>query len=372
MKAFHWSWEPGVWLSAHGCRTPFGDATATRRALADKTVALKARAIQGSDPEEDQIPLALIHPMDDQRPSGWERTIASLPDKLPAGEWGTSKRPVIVTSSNFGIDQLLAYTRDEDARRLAVALPHTSAERVAELLGWSGPPTLISHACVSSSLGILQAAQWIRSRVVEEVLVFSFDFVSPFVAAGFASLKILNRGFPMPYSDGVIGSIGLGDAVGWVVVSRTPGPFRLIASATQNEMHHMTANEPAGSGFEGVCDALAADAAGRRLWIKGHGTGTLDAGRLEANAFERCFPGAPLVSWKGSLGHTLGTCGLVETAVSMSSVEAGEVPGTVGGRAPVFAGTVALDAFSPNAFQGFLSFSSAFGGAHVLHLIEHD
>ena len=30
-----------------------------------------------------------------------------------------------------------------------------------------------------------------------------------------------------------------------------------------------------------------------------------------------CFPGAPVVSWKGSLGHTLGSCGLVELAVAL-------------------------------------------------------
>jgi 3-oxoacyl-(acyl-carrier-protein) synthase len=113
---------------------------------------------------------------------------------------------------------------------------------------------------------------------------------------------------------------------------------------------------------------------GRRVWIKGHGTGTLEAGRLEAEVLARQFPGAPLVSWKGSLGHTLGSCGLVELAIALAALRGsgGKIPGTVGGASPSFADTVALEPFASAGFDGAILTSNAFGGAHAAMLLTHD
>src|SRR5690606_29815911 len=107
---------------------------------------------------------------------------------------------------------------------------------------------------------------------------------------------------------------------------------------------------------------------------KGHGTGTLEAGRLEAEGFARQFPGAPLVSWKGSLGHTLGSCGLVELAITLAALrdDPAHIPGTVGSAAPVFSETVALAPFDGGAFDGVLLTSNAFGGAHAAALLVHE
>jgi 3-oxoacyl-(acyl-carrier-protein) synthase len=116
---------------------------------------------------------------------------------------------------------------------------------------------------------------------------------------------------------------------------------------------------------------VAAAAAGLRLWVKGHGTGTLEAGRLEAEAVARFFPGAPLVSWKGSLGHTLGSCGLVELVLAIESLRDGRTPGTVGSAAPFFTETVAAEAFANGGYDGAVLASNAFGGAHAACLLHH-
>jgi len=105
---------------------------------------------------------------------------------------------------------------------------------------------------------------------------------------------------------------------------------------------------------------------------EGHGTGTLEAGRLEAEALARQFPGAPLTGWKGSLGHTLGSCGLVELAITLAALRGGRIPGTVGGAAPSFADTVALEPFASAGFDGAILTSNAFGGAHAAMLLTHD
>ena len=114
--------------------------------------------------------------------------------------------------------------------------------------------------------------------------------------------------------------------------------------------------------------------AGRRVWVKGHGTGTLEAGRLEAEVMALQFPGAPLVSWKGSLGHTLGSCGLVELAVALAAWldPLGKIPGTVGSTAPGFTSQVAFEPFAHVDFDGAILTSNAFGGAHAAMLLTRD
>ena len=126
-----------------------------------------------------------------------------------------------------------------------------------------------------------------------------------------------------------------------------------------------------GSGFRELLEPLRRQAGGRRLWVKGHGTGTLDAGRLESGSVREFFGEAPLVSWKGSLGHTLGSCGLVELAIALRSMEAGRIPGTVGTRAPTMTDSVAMEAFSTSDLDGFLLLSNAFGGAHAGCIVSH-
>jgi len=98
----------------------------------------------------------------------------------------------------------------------------------------------------------------------------------------------------------------------------------------------------------------------------------LEAGRLEAEAFARALPSAPLVSWKGSLGHTLGSCGLIELTIAMAALRAGRIPGTVGSGAPCFTDTVALAPFARDGFDAAVLTSNAFGGAHAALLLTHD
>jgi 3-oxoacyl-(acyl-carrier-protein) synthase len=98
----------------------------------------------------------------------------------------------------------------------------------------------------------------------------------------------------------------------------------------------------------------------------------LEAGRLEAEAIARLFPGSPLVSWKGSLGHTLGSCGLVELALAIEAFRSGRAAGTVGSAPPCFSDAVATESFPLAAYEGAVLASNAFGGAHAACLLTHD
>jgi hypothetical protein len=353
------------------CLTPFGDAVATAAALLAGRRALELTPVLGRD-GGDLVPLALTGPMDESLPPRWLRSLRRLAAGIPPAAWGAARTPVVVTSSNFGVGSLYAFTRDRDVRHLAHGTPFASVDLLRNEFGWGEHVHVFSHACVTAHLGLAHAARLLHAGLADRALVFSFDFVSPFVAGGFHSLKILNGALPAPYARRETGSIGLGDGAAFAVLVRETRPFRLAAHALYNEVFHFTGNQPDSAGFATCAASIAAAASGRRVWVKGHGTGTLEAGRLEAEVVARQFPDAPLTGWKGSLGHTLGSCGLVELAVALAALRGGRIPGTVGGAAPSFIDAVALAPFASADFDGAILTSNAFGGAHAAMLLTHD
>ena len=361
-----------VRLAACDCLTPFGAAAATHAALIRGERALKPTPVLGRD-GGDAVPLALLpgRALDETNPPAWLQSLATLLAPVAGPGWGTARRPVCVTSSNFGVGSLHALCRTGDSGHAPHGTPHGSVELVRRTLGWGENVAIFSHACVSAHLRLVHATRLLAAGAADEVLVVSYDFLSPFVAGGFHALKILNTELPAPYQDRAAGSIGLGDGAGYAVLTRDRGDLAIEAHSLHNELYHFTANKPDGSGFAAALAPLAAVAAGRKLWVKGHGTGTLEAGRLEATAVAQAFPGAPLVGWKGSLGHTLGSCGLVELALAAASLRTGTTPGTVGTASPAFTDAVATAPFDNRAFDGAICASNAFGGAHAAFLLSH-
>ncbi|MGC4075202.1 MAG: hypothetical protein QM760_22410 [Nibricoccus sp.] len=342
----------------------------THAALLSGRIALQPTPVLGRD-GGDLVPLALCpgRPFDESAPPNWLDCLRPLAATIPGNDWGGPRHPVFVTSSNFGVGSLYAFRRTGDTAHLRYGTPCVCVDWLRDQFGWGPNLTTFSHACVSAHLGLLQAARMLHAGLADEALVFSFDFLSPFVAGGFHALKILNAGFPAPYQDRPSGSIGLGDGAGFAVLTRDHGDFAILGQSLHNEMHHFTANQADGAGFEACLSGLAPLARNRRLWIKGHGTGTLDAGRLEAAALAKQFPDAPLVSWKGSLGHTLGSCGIVELSLAVESLRTGHTPGTVGASAPGFSQNVSFSGFDNADFETVLCASNAFGGAHAALLL---
>jgi 3-oxoacyl-(acyl-carrier-protein) synthase len=363
---------PSVHLESAGCLTALGDARATHAGLLRHAIALRALPVLGADGGE-AVPLALVpgRAFDETAPPNWLGAVQAMSAMVVQDGWGPAQRPVFVTSSNFGVGNLYAYRRHGDVSHLKYGTPHATVEWLALALGWGANVTTVSHACVSAHLGLLLATRVVHAGFAERALVFSFDFISPFVAGGFNALKILNAGFPSPYADRATGSIGLGDGAAFAVLSRDRGDFVIEAQNVHNEMHHFTANRADGAGFA-TCLAPVREAVDRRrVWMKGHGTGTLEAGRLECAAFLTAFHDAPLVAWKGSLGHTLGSCGLVELALACEAIRSGRAPGTVGGVAPSFHPNVALESITTNETEGVVCASNAFGGAHAAFFLRH-
>lgn len=359
-----------VGIRAAACTTVFGNARATHAALCRNEVGFKLTPVTDAA-GSDLVPLALISAMNETVPPRWMPALDELVKEIPGEGWGTSRAPIFITSSNFGIGNLLQFSRDQQSAHISWSTAQACMKQFQASYGWGNNYHLLSHACVSAHLGLIQAARWLESGVADRALVFSFDFLSAFVTGGFHSLKILNSGFPAPYQNQAVGSIGLGDGAGFVVLDKLPADFSIIAQHCGNEMYHFTANEPEGSGFIRLAAPLQTLLSGQRIWIKGHGTGTLDAGRMESGVFQQYFPNAPLVGWKGSLGHTLGSCGLVELVIALESFRNSRAPGTVGAVPPFFTDTVQAESFALSEYDGALLCSNAFGGAHAALYLSH-
>jgi hypothetical protein len=368
-----------VRLGAVGCLTPFGDAAATVDRLLAGESALSFHPVLGCD-GGDLVPLALCNPWQPETGDAprWAAPFFQMAAAIPDRRWGTERHPIFIASSNFGIDNLYAHYRHPRAGQLPYILAQRLTDYFRRELGWGTNITHFSHACVSSNLGLLYASRQVAAGLADEALVVSYDFLSPFVAGGFHAMKILIGEMPAPYAVRDFGAVGLGDGAAFAVVGPLdpegePGSgFRLEAQEGCNEMYHFTGNHPEGTGMAELGARMRAAAGGRSVWIKGHGTGTIEAGRLEARHMAACFPGAPLVSWKGALGHTLGSCGLIEMALAMESVRRGRAPGTIGTSGPCFSAEVATENFDVAAFDGVVLNSFAFGGAHYAFLLCYD
>lgn len=363
-----------VRIAGYAALTAFGDAARTHAALVAGESALRLYPTLG-DAGGDPVPLALVGgAMPDASPARWLGALESFAAPLRDAGWGLPRTPVFVTSSNFGVDGFVTHLRAPDGNPDAAhqGVIAVCVDGLRKRLGWGRNTTVITHACVSAQLGLMQAARVLRAGEADRALVFSFDFLSAFVTGGFHALKILNSRMPAPFADRDTGAIGLGDGAAYAVLTRDTGDFRIAAQHASNEMWHFTANDPSGAGFTSALAPFAVSGKQGRVWFKGHGTGTLEPGALECAAASAAFPGAPIVGWKGALGHTLGSCALVELAVTLESFRAGVAPGTVGTAGKCFSDHVATAPFATGGYDGAVMACNAFGGAHAAMLVTHD
>src|SRR5581483_1587926 len=137
---------------------PFGDGAATAAALTAGRIALQLRPVFGRE-GGDAVPLALLADMDETLPPRWLGAVKALVAAVPPERWGTARFPVVVTSSNFGVGSLHAFTRTRDARHVAHGTPFACVEMLRRELGWGGEVCVLSHACVSAHLGLAHGAR---------------------------------------------------------------------------------------------------------------------------------------------------------------------------------------------------------------------
>lgn len=187
-------------------------------------------------------------------------------------------------------------------------------------------PIVISNACISGVVAINTAALYIETGEYENVIVTGGDIVSKFVVSGFMSFLSLSEKPCKPF-DKQRDGLSLGEAASTIVLSKNKfvePTFEYIGGGSSNDANHISGPSRTGEGsYLAIKRALdeARISAADIDHISAHGTATSYNDEMESIAITRHgLQNAPVNSFKGFLGHTLGAAGIVETSLLLEEM----------------------------------------------------
>ena len=280
---------------------------------------------------------------------------------------------VVAGSTKGAVDELLAHGSPWSGQ------PWDLGRLVADAFGVRRQGEVVSAACASGTIAIINGIQQLLTREADVVTAVGIDLVSRFVVNGFLRLQALASGHCRPF-DRERDGLCLGEGAAALVLMR-------FEDAKQHDRRILARIK----GWGAACDAVHITAPCRQAGgllaairqaigenckkvgaINGHGTGTIYNDAMEMHAFSTLWPdGIPFHSVKGGIGHCLGAAGVIETALAVKALEAECIPPTVGLRAPE-QGMAMLDGqqAQPLLKPSILTCNSGFGGINAALLLD--
>ena len=246
-----------------------------------------------------------------------------------------------------------------------------SARRIADALGVTTPPVVVSNACISGLAALVQGMRMIRSGLAGHVIVVGAELQPPFIVTGFQSLKALSLQACRPF-DAERDGLNLGEAAAAMVLSKEmPGAgqdvWTLVEGAVRNDANHISGPSRTGEGSYNALRAVLPHSRREELaFVNVHGTATRYNDEMESIAIERAgLLDVPLNALKGIFGHTMGAAGILESIVSMEALDAGVVLPTKGFHTLGVSRPVNVSA-EERACNGseFIKLLSGFGGVN--------
>lgn len=286
--------------------------------------------------------------------------VDQLEEPLPPG------RTAFILSTTKGNIEWLGQQPDE---RIAL---HTSARLIGAELGFAGQEKIVSHACVSGVVALMYGQRLIRSGQCDHVIVTGADRFSRFVLSGFQSFQAIADGPCRPF-DAARTGINLGEAAATIVLSARPAAepmAQLLGASASNDANHISGpsrtGEELGMAINGALREAGITSKEIGL-ISAHGTATLYNDEMEARAFSLTdVLHAPVHSFKGYVGHTLGAAGVLESIMLMEALR-----NQVSIASPGFedlgvpAALNVARATVPHSFRYALKTASGFGGCNA-------
>ena len=241
---------------------------------------------------------------------------------------------LFIISSTKGNVELLDSAVDCEGDRDRRERLGCSAEKVAGYFGNKNTPVVVSNACISGLCAQIAAMRQLAAGKYGTVIVTGADVQSRFIISGFQSFKALSDEACRPFDAGRKG-LNLGEAAATMIFKyKIPGPddWVLLRGAIRNDANHISGPSRTGEGSFRAIKAVLGDIAPERLaLVSVHGTSTAYNDEMESIALTRAgLKDVPVNSLKGYFGHTMGAAGILETILSMASVDDGTVLGTRG------------------------------------------
>lgn len=226
----------------------------------------------------------------------------------------TGKTAVIVSSTKGNLDLLPGDT-------------FSSTHAIMNQFFPEAPVVIISNACISGVIAINTAADYLLSDTYDQVLVIGIDAVSEFVSYGFQSLFALSGEACKPFDKSRNGTT-LGEGCGIVLVSNQKLHDHAVVykgGSSSNDANHISGPSRTGEGLVRSIEKTFKRSglnASDIDFISAHGTATVFNDEMESIAFGRTqLNEVPLNSMKGYFGHTLGAAGILESIMSIVSME---------------------------------------------------
>lgn len=221
-------------------------------------------------------------------------------------------------------------------------LSNMTCANIALRFGVTGPSLATSTACASGTTAIGLARDLLATGQCDIALVCGAEApITRLLATGFTQLGAMSGTGARPFDatrDGFVIAEGAGALVlerpEHAAARRARPLARLIGYAAATDAHHLVSPDPGGRGAERATRLALADAgiAPHEVGhVNAHGTSTRQNDAVEAALLRRVFPQRPPVtSAKGTLGHTLGACGVIEAALTVLALDTDTVPPTAG------------------------------------------
>ena len=258
--------------------------------------------------------------------------------------YGAHRIGVFLGTSTSGIHSTeLAYRRRDQTGKLPddfhYAGTHNNfsvARFVQARLQLRGPASVVSTACSSSAKVFGTAARMISAGVCDAVVVGGADSLCLTTLYGFGSLELLARGPCRPFDVHREG-ISIGEGAGFVLLERADPipadkPVLLLGVGESSDGHHMSTPHPEGAGARAAMEGALRSAGVTPNdidYINLHGTATRSNDAAEDKAVFNLFGDTVACSsTKGSSGHLLGACGVLEAAICAIALREEFLPGS--------------------------------------------
>ena len=283
----------------------------------------------------------------------------------------TSPRVLFILSTTKGNVELLGQ-RSPSFPKERILLGN-AAEIITRHFRNPNIPIVASNACISGLCAQITAKRVLESGRYDKVVVCGADVQSRFTISGFQSLKALSIEECKPFDISRNG-LNLGEAAATIIYGMTPNVtkeggnrWNAVAGSIHNDAYHIsTPSKDAEGCYRALRDVVSP---GREeiAMISTHGTSTLYNDEMESKALARA--GAdhiPINSFKGYYGHTMGAAGVLETILSMRSLEDHAVLATRGFNRLGVSHPVNISSENrPTILHSFIKMLSGFGGCNA-------
>jgi len=284
-----------------------------------------------------------------------------------------SEKTALILSTTKGNIELLDAKKAEqyDVDRIHL---WKSAEIVAKYFGIKSEPVVISNACISGVQAITAGMRMIQNEQCDNVIVVGGDILSDFVISGFLSFKSISPEPCKPFDKNRDG-LSLGEGAATVLLTSFPcqamePKVEFISGATANDANHISGPSRTGEGlYQSIDTVLSGNT--NIDFISAHGTATMYNDDMESIALNRCeLQNVPVNSFKGYFGHTLGAAGLIETALSIYSMQNNVLFKTLGYEVIGTAESINIIAeHKEQEVNSVLKIGSGFGGSNAALLM---